>query len=104
MVATVTNPVDIPGEIFVLKVGLAGAGDTYDRIATPYDIQTFPSIKDESLGFYRVSTATLEFTDIDTASKARESIQTSVKRLLDEYSTAQTSFVGVFDLNLVSGA
>ena len=102
IVATTSNAVDIPGEIFVLKVGSFGESYTYDRVATPHDIQTFPSVKDESLAFYRVNSATLNFSDIDTAASARVDLESSVKRLLNEYATAQTSFVGVFDFDLVS--
>ena len=102
IVATTSNAVDIPGEIFLLRVGSFGESDTYDRVATPYDIQSFPTIKDESLSFYRVNTITLDLGDVETAAKARVDIQSSVQRLLNEYSTAQESFVGVFDLDLVS--
>ena len=100
--AEITEANQITDKLFVYKTEKNPADDYYDRVATPYDIQTYPEVRDAGVAFYRVKIATLVIDDISTAQSAKDSIPSSVTRTLKEYSVAQESFVGVTLSNLSS--
>ena len=100
--AEITASDGISDKLFVFKVGERAADDVYDRVATPYDIQTYPEARNAQIGFFRASTATLQFPDVSSGNASKETLVTSVTRALKEYAAAVDTFLGVTDTNISS--
>jgi len=94
-VALVTEAVDIPTEMFVFKVATLAADDTYDRVATPYDIDTWPIVRDPAKDYYRADTITLNYDAVGSGIKAKADLNTRMTLAVAEYDQSQDSFVEV---------
>jgi len=95
IVAVITEATDIPVELFVYTVETLAADDLYDHVATPYDIATYPTVRDADKAFWRQDTTTLDFDDVDSGVAAKADLTARILLAVTEYATAQDSFVGV---------
>ena len=102
VVAQITATEGISDKLFVFKVGDIVDNDVYDRVATPYDIQTYPEARDAQVAFFRASSATLSFSDAGAGNAAKATLVSSITRAVKEYAAVQETFVGVTDTNISS--
>jgi len=79
-------------------------GATFDHVATPIDVITYPSgateqaAKDaasaQSLGFYRWKEATQDFATVQEAQDFADTVKSRIKSLASEYQMVANTFVG----------
>jgi hypothetical protein len=94
-VAVVTAATVITKSLFVFRVATLQVDDTYDRVATPYDIDTYPEVRDPDKDFYRLDTATFDFDAVDAGIQAKLDLNARMLLAAGEYDKATDSFVEV---------
>ena len=102
VVAAITASNGISDSLFVFTVEDDPADDKFHRVAFPYDITSYPIVRDAAIPYYRLTTATIDFADINTAIAAKLTLIGSVTQSLVEYDSAANSFVEVLNSNLSS--
>ncbi len=90
VVTTASAATGIPVEVFVYKADSAA----FDHVATPVDLQTFPTTPSNSYAFYRSAVATQTFSDVNAAKLAGEQHKARVQQLVTDYAASVVGFVG----------
>lgn len=87
---TITAATGMPPEVFVFTTST----QTYDHVAAPFDLQTYPNTSVTPMAFYRQSSVTQVFKDVDSAVTAAASIKTIVSDLVVAYGELVATFPG----------
>ncbi|MAG27787.1 hypothetical protein CMI47_19840 [Candidatus Pacearchaeota archaeon] len=95
IVATITAAANISDKLFVFRVADVADNDTYDRVATPFDVDTWPEARDANQAFYRLATVTFDFDNVTAAIKGKAALVTRITQAVKEYADAQDTFVEV---------
>ena len=85
--ATITDANGIPQALFLHKVGKTPNLDGYAGVATPWEIVTYPSVRDAARAYYRLGTATLPALDLATASVIKTSLRDFLTETINAYAT-----------------
>lgn len=90
VINTITASVGIPREAFVYVYGT----NDYSRVASAFDILSFPNTPDPTKGYYRTATVTLTYPAVADAQAASTSVKTAIQDLVTTYAAAVTAFQG----------
>jgi len=85
---TATGSTDMPTEVFVHKFST----EEFDHVANPGDL-IWPTSKDPTKAWYRLTTASANYPDIDTADAAKAEVQADLGSLVDAYEAGLSTFL-----------
>lgn len=92
---SITAPVDIPAELFVYDE----LTSEFSHVATLTDF-AYPDVNTPGTPYYRQSTATKLYTDVESALEFANHVKFRVDTLLKSYTTDQDDFPGTFNFPL----
>tara|TARA_Y100000310_G_C20520240_1_gene733290 strand:- start:153 stop:524 length:372 start_codon:yes stop_codon:yes gene_type:complete len=94
-VLSVSEAEGIGAAIFKYKVSDRGSDfDSYISICTPEDLTKYGLIRTGGVTFYRKEQATITFTTLTSAVRAKIDISEEIQSLVQKYETVIVSFVG----------
>lgn len=85
LTATISDVTGVPAELFLYKIGKTSNTDSYYGVASPWEITKYPTSRDSTKPFYRLSTATLQSPDAASATLVKNSLSGFLKETIDAY-------------------
>jgi hypothetical protein len=85
ILAEIIDSTDIPSEILVFKKTKVLVEDYYVGVATPWEISTYPTSRNEATSFYRKSSGTLTFDSVSSAKIAKDELSSIMLERVQAY-------------------